>query len=498
MNKKPVVWSIGGSDCSGGAGCQADILACRDFDVHAATVLTAITAQNAEAVFKVNHCDSESIQSQIEALTKTLPPMAIKLGLLGTQAAIAIIASYLQNYSGTVICDPVLNSTSGVFLNEPEIIDALTKMIFPRLDLLTPNIPEAEILINRKINSLEEMSKAARELLKYGVRAVLLKGGHLHHEDAYDFFTNGKEEFWLVHSKINGINVRGTGCALSSAIGSALALGYSLNDALVIAKMYIQQGIRNHFKISTNTLLGRNGFPQNSIDFPWVTSKINVSRFPFLNCGGLGFYPIVDTVEWVRRLLSWGVRTIQLRIKNDNLFVIRQAVIESVRLAREYRAKLFINDYCQFAIEAGAYGVHLGQEDLEMADVSAIHEAGLRLGISTHSLYELAKANAIQPSYVAFGPIYQTTSKPMIFSPQGLSWLQYWCKISPYSVVAIGGINLERLEAILTTGAKNVAVISAVTKSKTPQKTVFSFLHRLACCGNTASIHLPRGNKDER
>ena len=497
MNKKPVVWSIGGSDCSGGAGCQADILVCRDFDVHAATILTAITAQNAKAVFKVNYCDSESIQSQIEALTETLSPVVIKLGLLGTQTTVAIIAAYLQNYSGTVIFDPVLNSTSGVFLNQSEIIDLLIKMIFPRLDLLTPNIPEAEILIssNRKINSLEEMSRAARELLKYGVGAVLLKGGHLHNADAYDFFTNGKEEFWLVHSKINGIDARGTGCALSSAISSALALGYSLNDALVIAKMYIQQGIRNHFKINANILLGRNGFPQSAIDFPWITPKINVFRVPFLNCGTLGFYPIVHTVAWVKQLLSWGVRTIQLRIKNDNLFVIREAVIESVRLAREYQAKLFINDYWQLAIEEGAYGVHLGQEDLETADISAIYEAGLRLGISTHSLYELARAHAIQPSYVSFGPIYQTTSKPMLFSPRGLSWLRYWCKISPCSVVAIGGINLERLEAILTSGAKNIAVISAVTKSKMPKKIVFSFLHQLA---DVTSAHLPIENKFEK
>ncbi|QTS84034.1 thiamine phosphate synthase [Coxiella endosymbiont of Amblyomma nuttalli] len=485
MSKKPVVWSIGGSDCSGGAGCQADILTCQDFDVHVATVLTTITAQNAKTVFKVSYCDSESIQSQIAAL-KTLPPTVIKLGLLGTKATILIVTAYLQNYSGTVICDPVFNSTSGVFLNQTGIIDILIKMVFPRLSLLTPNIPEAEILINRKINSLEEISVAAHELLKYGVNAVLLKGGHLNYQKACDFFTNGKEEFWLVHAKMNGINVRGTGCALSSAISSALALGYSLNDALVIAKMYIQQSIRNHFKINTNILLGRNGFPKNVIDFPWVMPKIHFPRVPFLHCGRLGFYPIVDTVEWVRQLLSWGVHTIQLRIKNGQLSVVRAAIIESVRLAKEYRAKLFINDYWQLAIEEGAYGVHLGQEDLETADVSAIRKAGLRLGISTHSLYELARVHAIQPSYIAFGPIYQTTSKPMIFSPRGLSWLQYWCKISPYPVVAIGGINLERLEAVLTAGAENISVISAVTKSIMPQKTVFSFLNKLACYVNSA------------
>ncbi|MFW0093712.1 MAG: thiamine phosphate synthase, partial [Coxiella-like endosymbiont] len=105
-----------------------------------------------------------------------------------------------------------------------------------------------------------------------------------------------------------------------------------------------------------------------------------------------------------------------------------------------------------------------------------------------------ARANAIRPSYIAFGPIYQTTSKPMLL-PRGLSWLRYWCKISPYPVVAIGGINLKRLEAILASGAKNVSVISAVTKSKMPKKTVFSFLHQLV---DIASTHLPIGNKGEK
>ncbi|ABS76856.1 thiamine phosphate synthase [Coxiella burnetii] len=479
MNQKSIVWSIGGSDCSGGAGCQADILTCRDFNVHAASIITTITAQNAEQVLKINYCDSDLIQKQIQALKETLPPTVIKLGLLGTKEIVTAVASYLKNYSGKVVCDPVLNSTSGVLLHASDYLDLLKKLLFPHVDLLTPNIPEAEILIQNKIHTFSDIISAAHQLLKCGVSAVLLKGGHLIGSKARDFFTDGKCEFWLAHTKIPKTRVRGTGCALSSAISSAIALGYSLKDAIVVAKMYVQQGIRQNFKVNTQELMGRQGFPRRSIDLPWVTKNANFKRKSFPLCNSFGFYPIVDSVEWVERLLSYGVRTIQLRIKNASPQKIKKAVIESVALARHYQAKLFINDYWKLAIEAGAYGVHLGQEDLETADLSAIRAANLRLGISTHTLYELSRAHAIQPSYVAFGPIYETYSKPMPYSARGLEWLRYWCEISPYPVVAIGGINLNRLESVLNAGAVNVAVISAVTKSKTPQKTVRAFLNRI-------------------
>lgn len=127
--------------------------------------------------------------------------------------------------------------------------------------------------------------------------------------------------------------------------------------------MYVQQGIRQNFKVNTQELMGRQGFPRRSIDLPWVTKNANFKRKSFPLCNSFGFYPIVDSVEWVERLLSYGVRTIQLRIKNASPQKIKKAVIESVALARHYQAKLFINDYWKLAIEAGAYGVHLGQED---------------------------------------------------------------------------------------------------------------------------------------
>lgn len=475
--KKPIIWAVGGSDCSGGAGCQADLLTCRDFDVHAATIITAVTAQNAQEVLKIHPCNSHLIQMQIASLEKAFVPSVIKLGLLNKKSILIAISSYLRHYKGFVVCDPVLKSTSGFSFTKP---CALKQYIFPYVDLLTPNIPEAEVLLQTKIHFQEDMVMAARAFLKLGVKSVLLKGGHLNSEKACDFFTNGEKEFWLINSRIKKIHIRGTGCSLSSAISSALARSYSLEDSLVLGKMYIQQGIRSNFAIRNNILLGRRGFPRCSLDLPIATKRINSSSSPFLSCGKLGFYPIVDNVKWVRKLLTWGVRTIQLRIKNQKLSIIKKAIIESVGLARHYQAKLFINDYWKLAIEAGAYGVHLGQDDLKTADISAIRASNLHLGISTHSLYELACAHAILPSYIAFGPIYKTTTKVIAFPPQGLSTLRYCREISPYPVVAIGGINLKCLEAVLRTGVTNIAVISAVMNAEEPEKVVSTFHSRIA------------------
>ncbi|QHG92484.1 thiamine phosphate synthase [Coxiella endosymbiont of Amblyomma sculptum] len=474
MNK-PIVWAVGGSDCSSSSGCQADLFTCQDFNVHVSTIITAVTAQNAQEVLEIDFCNSRLIQTQITSLEKAFFPSVIKLGLLGKES-IFTMGSYLRGYTGFVVFDPVLRSTSGVVFTDPY---NLKRFIFPYVDLLTPNIPEVETFLQKKIHSQKDMIVAAQSFLRLGVKSVLLKGGHLKSNKACDFFTNGKKEFWLINSKIKQTNVRGTGCSLSSAISASLALRYSLEDALTLGKMYVYQGIRLNLKIGNNILLGRKGFPRCSIDLPMATQhKKTVLCSPFPSCGHLGFYPIVDSAEWIYKLLTLGVRTMQLRIKNHKLSVVKKIVIESVDLSRRYRAKLFINDYWKLAIESGAYGIHLGQDDLRSADILAIRGANLRLGVSTHSLYELSCAHAVSPSYIAFGPIYKTASKIMPFLPQGLPNLRYWYEISPYPVVAIGGINLERLEAVLSTGVNNIAVISAIQTN--PEKVVPDFCSRIS------------------
>lgn len=188
----------------------------------------------------------------------------------------------------------------------------------------------------------------------------------------------------------------------------------------------------------------------------------------------IGFYPVLPTADWVVRLLGWGVRTIQLRIKaadHTPADIARQvrAAVEAGRAVPG--AQVFINDHWQLALEAGAYGVHLGQEDLDTADIEALRAAGLRLGLSTHTPAELARAHAVRPSYLAIGPIYPTTLKVMPYAPVGLEQLAAWApQAAPYPVVAIGGISLERLPGVLACGVDGVAVVSAVTLAADPQQ----------------------------
>ena len=188
----------------------------------------------------------------------------------------------------------------------------------------------------------------------------------------------------------------------------------------------------------------------------------------------IGFYPVVPTAAWVERLLGWGVRTIQLRIKSADhtpadIAVEVKAAVDAGKAVPG--AQVFINDHWQLALSAGAYGVHLGQEDLDSADIEALRRAGIRLGLSTHTPEELARAKAVQPSYLAIGPIYPTTLKVMPYEPVGLARLALWAKqAAPYPVVAIGGISLDRMPGVLACGVDGVAVVSAVTLADDPQQ----------------------------
>lgn len=180
----------------------------------------------------------------------------------------------------------------------------------------------------------------------------------------------------------------------------------------------------------------------------------------------LGLYPVVDSVLWIERLLSVGVRTIQLRIKDMHDEDVEADVIAAIELGRRYDARLFINDYWQLAIKHSAYGVHLGQEDLETTDLKAIQAAGLRLGVSTHDDMEIDVALTARPSYIALGHVFPTQTKQMPSSPQGLTQLaSHIDRLADYPTVAIGGISLARALAVLATGVGSIAVVSAITQA---------------------------------
>ncbi|WP_288883234.1 thiamine phosphate synthase [uncultured Kosakonia sp.] len=180
----------------------------------------------------------------------------------------------------------------------------------------------------------------------------------------------------------------------------------------------------------------------------------------------LGLYPVVDSVEWIARLLDAGVRTLQLRIKDKREEEVEADVMAAIALARRYNARLFINDYWRLAIKHQAYGVHLGQEDLATTDLTAIRQAGLRLGLSTHDDMEIDVALAARPSYIALGHVFPTQTKQMPSAPQGLATLtRHVARLGDYPTVAIGGISLARAPKVLATGVGSIAVVSAITQA---------------------------------
>ncbi len=189
------------------------------------------------------------------------------------------------------------------------------------------------------------------------------------------------------------------------------------------------------------------------------------------------FYPVVDSVAWVARLAKLGVGTVQLRAKDLDDGAALQLVTGALAVTNGTPTKLVVNDYWRAAIVAGAEHLHLGQEDLAEADLGAIREASLTLGISTHDDDELATALRVKPDYIALGPIFPTTLKSMRFAPQGIAKISEWKKrIGNIPLVAIGGIKLEQAPAIFAAGADSIAVVSDVTQNADPDSRVRDWL----------------------
>lgn len=483
--KQTVVWSIAGSDSSGYAGIAADIKTFNMLGVHGCTVISAVTAQNRQQLTDIQFV---AIEPQLMALQQHHIPAAIKIGMLGNISVIEVLRQFLERYRGIVVLDPVLITTSGGSLFTDNLCDyiAVLKTLFRFVDVLTPNIPELEKILNCSIQSYADMVEGAQQLLSLGVKSVLVKGGHLQQGlFSQDYWTNGKESFWLVSRRFQDQTFSGTGCTLSAAIAATCALHYEIKDALVVAKMVVNQAIRES-QIVTSDAQGRqalvyNGWPEDETDLPYVTNQpLTMTPRSFLTCGApIGLYPLIDSLEWLQILHAAGVKTVQLRIKDKMGIELERIIKNAIEFAKDNDIRLFINDHWKLAIQYHAYGVHLGQDDLHDADIDMILKNGLRLGISTHGYYEIARAHAFHPSYIAFGPIFTTKSKVTSTTPHGIAKLKDMGRLLNYPLVAIGGIDATKIDAILEARINGVAIISGITHAKDPLLTTKKLVHQV-------------------
>ncbi len=242
--KKKCVLTIAGSDSSGGAGIQADLKTMCAFGVYGMSAVTALTAQNTTGVYGIMECTPDMLQKQIACVFEDIYPDAVKIGMVSSAALIETIADCLRAYKAkNIVVDPVMVATSGSRLLSPDAVDALVSKLFPLAKLITPNIAEAQALSQIAIDGRRSMEQAAAAIAqKYSVQAILLKGGHSV-SDANDLLYEQGTMTWIAGERIENTNTHGTGCTLSSAIASCLALGETTIHSIQMAKKYISDAL---------------------------------------------------------------------------------------------------------------------------------------------------------------------------------------------------------------------------------------------------------------
>lgn len=239
--------TVAGSDSGGGAGIQADLKTFAALRIFGTSAITAITVQNSLGVAGVHAVPPEIIEAQITAVGSDFPVGAVKTGMVGNKAAVDAVVSGIKKICAPfVVADPVMIAQSGDPLIEDDAVEALRESLIPLATIATPNLPEAERLTNMKISGVDDMKKAAFEIMKLGCRAILVKGGHLEGGDTvFDVLLDGDEMTVFEDSRIITSANHGTGCTLSSAIAAELAAGCGLRDAVARARAYLRKGLAN-------------------------------------------------------------------------------------------------------------------------------------------------------------------------------------------------------------------------------------------------------------
>ena len=491
-NKKTIIWTISGADCSGGAGIAADIKTGHSLGVEVCHLVTSNTVQNSERVFASYATDIEILNQQLYALIDDKPPAVVKIGLIANRTQINWLCQALMQLKQQlptikVVYDPVSQASVGGELSS--VTPADLTPLWPLLDIITPNLPEAKTLTN---SDNEEPLLLANMLQAQGINTVIIKGGHGEQDNCTDVClektSDGNKLYQLSSEKLATSYSHGGGCSFASALACLLAKGYLVRDAFTLTKAFINQGLsKQQGKTDYYGAFEQTALPSSPDYFAKVSSDITskyqqLAAFKSLelNKVKLGLYPVIDSIYWLKTLLPLKPNIIQLRLKNKSQAELASTIAEAVSLCKNTCTRLFINDYWQLAIKYQAYGVHIGQEDLQDADLAAIQQAGLRLGISTHGCYEFLLAQQLKPSYLAIGAIFPTRTKDMTGQIQGLDNLSHILNLKTnIPICAIGGINQSNIEQVWQSGEDSVAVVTAITEAEQPTHAIAALQAKL-------------------
>lgn len=473
---RPILWSIAGTDSGGGAGLSADARAAAAFGVHLCPVVAAVTAQNSTAVTHLQPIGVAALEQQLAALADDLPPAAIKTGLLGNAEQVRCVAHWVrqlrrQQPALPLVIDPVLRASTGADWADAELLAAYRSELLPLASLVTPNQAEAERL------GITPHGPAAYSLC--------ITGGDSPNPDwALDWVRTPEANGWMALPKRPALHNHGTGCTFASAAAAALARDFCPADALILAKMLTSHALAHGYAAGAGAgpVAASPDFLAHPEHFPSLSWDAQVA-LPAATSPSTALpdtiYAITDRLDRLEQLLQAGVRLLQLRIKHPSDWPQRSASAQSawladteasirqaVTAARSAGATLYINDHLELALAAGAQAIHLGQEDyagLSPSQRQRLHSSGVQLGISSHSLWELARSRSLGARYIACGPVWATTTKDMPWQPQGLDNLHWWVRMAQAPVVAIGGIlQAEQASAVAATGAAAACLVRGI------------------------------------
>ena len=492
---KPVIWSIAGNDTGGGAGLSADQRAADAFGVHLCPVVAALTAQNSRGISGVYAVSDAQLESQLAALAADLPPRVIKTGLLASAQQVRLVAGWVDRLRRegplALVVDPVLSASTGATFTDGDALHALRDLLIPRATLLTPNRREAERLSGAGDGA--PVADLAAQLRQYGAGAVCITGGDdaaRQQAVAADWLDTPEAAGWLALPRLATPHTHGTGCTFASSAAAALALGFVTADAVVLAKMATAHALCHGYAAGQGAgpVWARPGFGTQPEWMPFLSWPDDADLALWWQgvqarwavpaaLQDMGLYALVDSAERLQQVLAAGVRTLQLRIKAppepDGAWraQLRATVARGAALCRQAGAHLFINDHAALALEmahagaggAQAPGLHLGQEDLAALGAQGraqIAASGIGLGVSSHSLWELARARGLAPAYIACGPVWPTLTKDMPWRAQGLDNLAWWVRMAGRPVAAIGGILApEHVAQAAASGASGLCVV---------------------------------------
>ena len=460
---RPIVLTIAGSDPSSGAGIQADLKTIEATGGYGATVITAITVQNTRGVTRSSALAPDLVREQLAAVWNDLEPAAVKSGMLASASIVCAVAERIrterpQHY----VLDPVMQSSDGFCLLPATGVEALRRELIPLATVLTPNVDDVRALTGLDVRDVEEAERAGRRLLALGCRAVLVKGGHYGGSKAIDVLVRACGTQVFSSERLASPHTHGTGCVLSAAVATSLALGKPLEDAIGAAKRIVTAAIRHGLP------LGGGRGPTDPMH-PRVPGRLHVitdetvqSRYSHLELAMLAAEGGADTVQFREKR----VRTTRALV--DEARSMAQQV-------RERGARLLVNDRLDVAVAAEADGVHLGPDDLDPTSARRLLGQRGLIGATANDLDRALQLTAAPIDYLGVGPVFGTSSKTAPAATLGLTGLREIASAVVQPVIAIGNISPERVAAVLEAGAHGVAVLSDVACHADPAQRVREF-----------------------